>query len=224
MLSTSLLRISGGVMLFLYTNLLPSIFYLLFSRLCSRLSIIAWLAICLMVTTGCAQAMANQPRYDPLEGSTFFEDNRSARALEPGTIARGQLEEDELFYTGKVDGKLADLFPRPVTPDVLERGHQRYDIYCSPCHGRAGNGQGMIVQRGFKQPSSFHVDRLREAPAGYFFDVMTNGFGAMASYASRVPPEDRWAIVAYIRALQLSQNATLEDVPASERDKLQETQ
>ncbi|MDW8167442.1 MAG: cytochrome c [Acidobacteriota bacterium] len=129
---------------------------------------------------------------------------------------------DEHLYTGKVRGQLAETFPFPITRSILERGRERYDIFCAPCHGRDGYGEGMIVQRGFRQPSSFHTDRLRQAPVGYFFDVITNGFGTMYSYASRIPPEDRWAIVAYIRALQLSQNARLQDVPPAERRRLTE--
>jgi len=173
---------------------------------------------------GCAQVMAYEGKEEPFQESAFFEDGRSARPLEPGTVARGQMQEDELFYTGQVAGEVVDLFPAPVTREILERGQERYNIFCSPCHGQVGDGQGMIVQRGFKQPPSFHIDRLREAPAGYYFDVITQGFGVMASYASRVPPEDRWAIIAYVRALQLSQNATPADAPAGELDKLQETE
>jgi hypothetical protein len=184
---------------------------------------ISLLILCSLLATGCAQVMASEGKEVPLQESPFFDDSRSARPLEPGTVAQGYFQDDELFYTGKVDGELADLFPMTVTRDVLERGQERFNIFCSPCHGRVGNGQGMIVQRGFKEPPSFHIDRLREAPAGHYFDVMTNGFGAMANYASRVPPEDRWAITAYIRVLQLSQNATFNEVPASEQDQLEGT-
>jgi hypothetical protein len=158
--------------------------------------------------------MHDQPRYEPLEGSPFFADSRSARPFVEGTIARGQLRDDEHFFTGKLNGELANALPFPATLDVLKRGQERYNIFCTPCHDRVGTGQGMIVQRGFRRPPSFHIDRLREAPAGHFFDVITNGFGTMYSYADRIAPSDRWAIVAYIRALQLSQNATLSDVPA----------
>jgi mono/diheme cytochrome c family protein len=127
---------------------------------------------------------------------------------------------DELKYTGRVNGVVADQFPFPVTREVLERGRARYNIYCSPCHDYTGSGRGMIVQRGFPPPPSYHIERLRQAPAGHFFEVMTNGFGAMYSYSGRITPEDRWAIVAYIRALQLSQHATLDDVPAEARQQL----
>lgn len=171
----------------------------------------------LLLSSGCQHGMEVQPRYKPLEPSHFFGDDRSARPLVQGTVARGQLHTDELFYTGMVNRKLADVFPFPVTRDVLERGRERFNIYCSPCHGQLGNGQGMIVQRGFRPPPSLHLDRLRKAPAGHFFDVMTNGFGVMPSYASRVSPRDRWAIAAYIRALQLSQGASVNEVPEDQR-------
>ncbi|MCS7157936.1 MAG: cytochrome c [Blastocatellia bacterium] len=172
--------------------------------------------------SACRQDMHDQPRYEPLEGSTFFADSRASRPLVEGTVPRGFARMDEHLYTGKVRGQLAETFPFPITRSILERGRERYDIFCAPCHGRDGYGEGMIVQRGFRQPSSFHTDRLRQAPVGYFFDVITNGFGTMYSYASRIPPEDRWAIVAYIRALQLSQNARLQDVPPAERRRLTE--
>lgn len=161
-----------------------------------------------------------QPRYHTLDPSPFFADGRSARPLVEGTVPRGHLRIDELMYTGKVNGKDADVFPFPITRAVLERGQQRFNIFCTPCHDRTGNGNGMIVQRGFRHPPSYHIDRLRKAPVGHFFDVITNGFGAMYSFASRIPPKDRWAIVAYIRALQLSEGATLADVPAAERAQL----
>ncbi len=168
----------------------------------------------------CRQDMHNQPRYKPLGGSAFFEDGRASRPLVEGTVPRGYARTDEHLYRGKVNGRLVETFPFPITRQVLERGRERYDIFCAPCHGRDGYGEGMIVQRGFRQPPSFHTERLRRAPVGHFFDVITNGFGTMYSYASRIPPEDRWAIVAYIRALQLSQNATLQDVPPAERRRL----
>ncbi len=180
----------------------------------------ALLAAALISIGACRQDMHLQPRYNPLEPSTFFGDGRSARPVVPGTVARGHLRIDQQLYTGKVNGVPADTFPFPVTRTVLERGRERYSIYCTPCHDRTGSGRGMIVERGFPQPPSYHIDRLREAPVGHFFDVITNGQGAMYSYASRISPEDRWAIVAYIRALELSQHATLADVPAKERDQL----
>jgi hypothetical protein len=125
------------------------------------------------------------------------------------------------LYTGQINGEYIDVIPLPVTQAFLRRGQERYDIFCSPCHGRVGYGEGMIVQRGFPSPPSFHTERLRELPAGYYYDVITNGFGVMYSYGSRVQPTDRWAIVAYIQALQLSQNATLDDVPPEAQEELE---
>ena len=170
---------------------------------------------------GCRRDMQDQPKYIPLRQSTFFGDDRSARPLVPGTVARGHLHEDTLLETGKAGKDDATVFPFKVDARVLERGRERYDIYCSPCHGRTGDGDGMIVQRGFRHPPSYHEERLRTAPIGHFVDVMTSGFGAMADYRQQVEARDRWAIAAYIRALQLSQHATLADVPAGERAKLQ---
>ena len=164
--------------------------------------------------------MHDAPRYEPLEASTFFADGRASRTLVANTVARGTLREDEHLYAGKIDGQLADTFPMPVTAEVMARGRERFNVFCSPCHGRTGQGNGMVVQRGFRAPPSFHEERLRNAPVGYFFDVMTNGFGAMQDYASQVPVADRWAIAAYIRALQFSQRATVDDVPAERRAEL----
>jgi mono/diheme cytochrome c family protein len=178
------------------------------------------ITVCFLVTPGCQQEMADQPRYKPLQKSAFFGDERSARPFVEGTVARGELKPDEHFYTGKSRGKLVDTFPLPVTRDALVRGQERFNIYCSPCHDRVGAGQGMVVRRGFRAPPSFHIDRLRVAPVGHFFDVITHGFGAMPDYAEQVSPADRWAIAAYIRALQLSQHATIADVPAAERQRL----
>ncbi len=178
--------------------------------------------ICCLSATACRQDMHDQPRYEPLEKSTFFSDQRASRPVVEGTVARGQLNLDEHLYTGKINDELATSFPYSITKEVLVRGQERFNIFCSPCHGQVGNGQGMIVQRGFRQPPSYHIPRLREAPSGHFFDVITNGFGSMYSYASRVSVEDRWAITAYIRALQLSQNASLEDVPQEQRRQLLE--
>jgi mono/diheme cytochrome c family protein len=161
-----------------------------------------------------------QPKLRPDDGSTFFQDGRANRPEIPDTVSRGHVRTDELLYTGRIIGVLADKFPFPITPKVLERGRDRFNVYCSPCHDYTGSGKGMIVQRGFPPPPSYHTDQLRQAPAGHFFEVMTDGYGAMYSYAARVTPEDRWAIVAYIRALQRSQHATLDDVPAGERQKL----
>jgi len=167
------------------------------------------------------QEMYNQSRFEPLEKNSFFADNRSSRPWIKGTVARGHLRIDAHLYTGIVDGKPAETFPFPITRDVILRGRERYNIYCSPCHGYEGDGRGMVVRRGMKQPPSYHIERLQNETPGYFFDVMTNGFGAMYSYASRIKPRDRWAIIAYVRALQLSQNATLDDVPADVRQRLE---
>ncbi len=161
---------------------------------------------------GCRRDMQDQPRYRPLRPSGFFGDRRSERPLVDGTVARGQLRDDAAFYTGKDNSRLVTDFPFPITAAVLARGRERYDIYCAPCHDRLGNGLGMVVRRGYRRPPPYHIDRLRTAPNGYFFDVMTNGFGAMPDYAQQVAPGDRWAIVAYIRALQRSQNANIKDV------------
>ena len=174
----------------------------------------------LLLALGCQQKMANQPRYDPLEKSDFFADGMSARPRVPGTLARGELSTDPFFDTGKVNGALANGFPYAVTREVLDRGHERYNIYCTPCHGRIGDGNGMIAARGFRRPPSFHTDTLRAATTGHLFDVMTNGFGAMPPYGKMIPTRDRWAIVAYIRALQLSQHASLDAVPLSARAQL----
>ena len=177
-------------------------------------------ALCVSVA-GCRQDMHDQPKYIPLRGSTFFADGRSARAPVAGTVARDGLHEDALLYTGKVDGMDATVFPFAVDENVMARGQERYDIYCSPCHDRTGAGDGMIVRRGYRRPPTLHADRLRLAPVGHFFDVMTTGFGAMPDYAAQIRAEDRWAIVAYIRALQLSEHATIADVPADRRGALQ---
>lgn len=181
-----------------------------------------WFLALAILVAGCQQKMAAQPRYKPLAESSFFDDERSARPLVPGTVARGHLEADEQFYTGKSHGKPVETFPFPVTREVLARGRERFNIFCSPCHDRVGTGQGMVVKRGYRPPQSLHIDRLRRAPVGHFFDVITHGFGAMPDYAEQVPARDRWAIIAYIRALQLSQNARLADVPALERRRLLE--
>ena len=161
--------------------------------------------------------MHDAPRYEALEASTFFTDGRSSRAPVANTVARGLLREDEHLNQGKIDGQLADSFPMPITEELMRRGQDRYQVFCSPCHGGSGQGNGMIVQRGFRAPPSYHEERMRTAPVGYFFDVMTHGFGAMQDYASQISVPDRWYIAAYIRALQLSQNASIDDVPQGER-------
>jgi len=176
--------------------------------------------VCLVAVGACRQDMHNQPKYIPLRDSQFFADGSSARPLVEDTVARGTLQEDAAFYTGKENGTELATLPFPLTQEVLDRGEQRFNIYCSPCHDRTGSGQGMIVRRGYRQPPSYHIDRLRQAPIGHFFDVMTNGFGAMPDYRAQIAPRDRWAIAAYIRALQLSQHASESDVPAEDRPKL----
>ena len=181
----------------------------------------ASLLAAVLLAAACRQQMDDQPRYEPLEASRFFPDGQSSRPRVEGTVARGELHADAALYTGKTGGRLLEKPPLPVTPDLLARGRERYDIYCSPCHDRVGTGKGMIVRRGYKQPPSLHVERLRQAAAGHFFDVMTNGFGVMPAYAHQVAVRDRWAIVAYIRALQRSQRATLADVPPAERQALE---
>jgi hypothetical protein len=170
----------------------------------------------LAVMSGCRIDMHVQPKVLPLTHSDFFEDGRGSRSLAPGTIARGQLKDDTYLYTGMINGKPGDMMPFPATREVLERGRQRFNIYCSPCHSTIGDGNGMIVQRGFRHPPSFHSPTLRQAPLGHFYDVMSNGFGVMPDYSAQVPTNDRWAIAAYIRVLQLSQNATAGDMPPAE--------
>jgi mono/diheme cytochrome c family protein len=167
-----------------------------------------------LLSGACRQDMHDAPRVEAYEATDAFADGLGNRQLVEGTVARGWLNDDELLATGRVGGEVSADFPFAVTRDVLERGQQRYNAYCTPCHGRTGRGDGMIVQRGLKAPPSFHDDRLRNSPAGYYFDVMTNGFGVMQDYRAQVDIKDRWAITAYIRALQLSQRATVADVPA----------
>jgi hypothetical protein len=175
----------------------------------------------LVVASACRRDMQDQPKYKDLRGSALFEDGRSARPLPEDTVARGTLHADARFATGKENGQPVATLPIPLTRALLARGRDRYRIFCTPCHGLTGEGVGIVVQRGFRRPNSFHIDRLRAAPVGYFFDVETRGFGAMMDYSAQIPPEDRWAIAAYIRALQLSQGAALSDVPPGERPALE---
>jgi hypothetical protein len=179
----------------------------------------ALLVAVLLLLAGCRQDMHDQPKFKPLAKSDFFTDLRSSRPLVEGTVARGQLHEDAYLYTGMIGNSSTpgDYMPFPVTREVLSRGRERFNIYCSPCHSRLGDGNGMVPSRGFaKMPPSFHIPRLQKAPLGYFFDVMTHGFGIMPDYAAQIPPQDRWVIVAYIRALQLSQSAPVSDIPAGQ--------
>ena len=173
-----------------------------------------------LAALGCRQDMHNQPKYKAFRESDFFGDERSARPLVDDTVARGQLRDDPVYFTGKQGGAAVDTLPVSVTPALMRRGQERYGIYCTPCHGLTGRGDGMVVQRGYRPPPSLHLDRMRNHRDGYFFDVITAGFGAMPDYAAQVPVADRWAIVAYIRALQLSENARLEDVPPDRRAEL----
>ena len=184
-----------------------------------------------LALAGCRvpQKMADQPQYDPLEKSAFFPDGASSRPLVEGTVpsprAEGTLAQvgpgpNELFDAGREGGQFSDDFPLPLTPELMARGRDRFDIYCSMCHGRVGEGNGMIVARGYKRPPSFHSDALRSRKNGYIFDVISNGFGVMPAYRTMIPAADRWAIVAYVRALQVSQNATTADVPIAERASL----
>jgi mono/diheme cytochrome c family protein len=181
-------------------------------------------ACCLLLLVGCRQQMAETGREKPLDQSAFFEDRRLARPLVPGTVARGQLKADAAFYTGKVGDALVESLPVPLTKALLERGRDRYEIFCTPCHGRVGTGEGAVTKRGMRPPPSYHIPRLREVPLGYFFDVMTNGFGVMPDYAAQVPPADRWAIAAYIRTLQVSQGMSVADLTAEERAALDRKQ
>jgi mono/diheme cytochrome c family protein len=190
------------------------------ARLAPPTRALAAAVLAVAMAAGCRQDMHDAPRYEPYEKSEFFPDGRSARPQVAGTVARGQLREDAAFHTGRSGAALVDAIPLAVTIDTVRRGRERFDIFCTPCHGQAGRGDGLVVRRGYRAPSSFHLDRLRAQPAGYFYDVITNGFGVMPDYAAQVPPADRWAIVAYIRALQLSEKATLADVPPERRREL----
>jgi mono/diheme cytochrome c family protein len=184
---------------------------------------VASVVVLAVALVGCNTDMWVQPKHHPLDESTLFADGAASRPLLPNTISRGNLREDGVFFTGIENGKWVDRIPVAVTKNLLKRGQERFDIYCTPCHGRLGDGKGMIAQRGFqlKRPvGNYHTERLRKMPVGHFYDVMTNGYGAMYSYASRVEPSDRWAIVAYIRALQLSQNGKVTDLTAEQVEEL----
>lgn len=207
----------------------------------SRSAIIRSLALAALIVSsllaGCRQDMHNQPKYKTFRASTFFADGKSERQLVDGTVPRRNLRDnpsqsdgdsnggqllpiDGISAPPEIDLSKATTLPFPLTQEVMDRGQERFNISCAPCHGRLGDGNGIIAERGFRHPPSYHIDRLREVPIGHFYDAITNGFGAMPSYADQVAPRDRWAIAAYIRALQLSRNATLADVPPGERSKL----
>lgn len=173
----------------------------------------------LSFAAGCnvRQGMYNQPKVEPYEASSFFADGMSARPLVAGTVARGLLRDDDHFYLGRSGLDFVNTFPHEITPEVLDRGEERFNIYCAPCHDKTGSGLGMIPRRGFKIPTSLHIERLQNEKIGYFYHVMSNGFGVMPSYSYQVPPEDRWAIAAWIRVLQRSQVASMEDVPEEQR-------
>jgi mono/diheme cytochrome c family protein len=174
------------------------------------------LGAAILLIGGCRQDMHNQPKFYPQRSTTLFPDGRSARPQVENTVARNQLHANSYFYTGLVNGKEGDGIPLPVNMELMERGQEKYNIYCTPCHSRVGNGAGMIVQRGYRPAGNFHTDRLRNAPLGHFYSVIANGYGAMPEYGTQIAAEDRWAIVAYIRALQLSQAAKPADVPAGQ--------
>jgi mono/diheme cytochrome c family protein len=190
-----------------------------------QLSLFVVAVFALTGLASCRQDMHDQPKYEAYEGSDFFADSAANRVAVDGTVPRGFLNEDESLYgtpamkagdSSKAKTYLAS-FPYPVSAKMLDRGEERFNIYCAPCHGRTGMGDGMVVRRGYRKPPTFHQERLRTQPVGYFFDVITNGFGVMPSYMDQIPVRDRWAIVSYIRALQLSQNANIADVPADQR-------
>lgn len=169
------------------------------------------------MNSGCRQDMHDQPRFEPLEHNSFFDDGRASRPTLEGTVARGQLRIDSHLYEGKVNDELVRTYPFAITREILLRGRERYDIFCSPCHDKTGSGHGMIVERGFRPPPSFHIERLRTSPVGHFYDVITNGLGAMYDYKERIKPEDRWAIVAYVKTLQLSQSLVIDELPSDIR-------
>ena len=192
-------------------------------QLASRSAILASAATALIALAGCHRDMYDQPRLEPLEKNTFFDDGRASRPLVEGVVEYGAIDPANVLLTGKVNGELTDELPPEFQLDaaLLKRGEQRFNIFCSNCHGLSGDGDGMIVLRGYRKPPTYHSERLRGTPIGHFFDVATNGFGVMPSYASQIPVNDRWAIAAYIRALQLTQYAKLDDLPEAERRQLE---
>jgi mono/diheme cytochrome c family protein len=187
----------------------------------ARLPLAVALVASSLLAAGCRQDMHDNPRFDPLEKTTLFANGTSAREPVKGTVARGHLRADTAYYSGKAaDGKWLAQLPMPVDAALLKRGQVQYNVFCSPCHSQVGDGNGMIVRRGYKQAGNFHDDRLRTTGVGYFYDVITNGFGQMPAYASQIKPADRWAIVAYVRVLQFSQNARLADLPGDAQQAL----
>ena len=190
----------------------------------SAVPLFAALALTAFLSAGCRQDMHDAPRYDPLEASDAFGNGSSARPIVAGTVPRGQLNDDAFLHTGKgADNLPVAAFPFAITHDDLDRGQERFNVFCAPCHGRTGVGNGMVVQRGYRQAQSLHIDRLRMAPEGYFFDVITNGFGVMPDYRAQIAVEDRWRIIAYVRALQLSRQGATTDMPADMLEALQKT-
>lgn len=189
-----------------------------------------------MVVSGCSRGtpsttppihinpnMDDQPKYEPQETSAFFKDGKAMQTPVEGTVARENLRADDAFYRGKdANGKFLKNIPVEMTKSLLERGQERFNIYCSPCHSRVGDGKGIMVQKGYVPPPSFHDDRIRNMPDGEIFNTITHGIRNMPSYAHQIPVKDRWAIISYIRALEKSQNATLEDIPEEKRDKVRQ--
>ncbi len=174
-----------------------------------------------LLTAGCRQDMHDQPKYDRFKPSAFFDDGRTVRPIPANTIARGELKDTDEIHTGAKNGAFLETIPVPVNLDVLNRGWERFEIYCTPCHGYLGDGDGMIARRGFMSPPNLHSDRVRQLPPGYVYQVIANGYGAMPDYGTQIAVNDRWAIVAYLRALELSQNATIGDVPPGQRQSIQ---
>lgn len=173
-----------------------------------------------VLCTACRQDMQDQPKYKPLAQNRFFLDGRNSRPIPANTVALDELNDTDSYHTGTSHGTFLDTIPAKIDSALLNRGRDRYDIFCSPCHGRLGDGNGMVAQRGVRAPANFHTDRLRSVPPGYIFQVITNGYGGMGDYGDQVPADDRWAIVAYIRALQYSRNASVNDVPTAARGQL----
>ncbi len=182
-----------------------------------KMRVLPMLLLAVVVAAGCRQDMHDAPRYEAFEASATAGDNRASRIPPAGTVPRGWLREDEALHTGKVAGQPIEQFPFAIAHADLVRGRQRFTIFCTPCHGQLGDGNGMVVQRGLRQAASFHQDRLRQEKVGYFFDVITSGFGAMPDYATQIPVRDRWLIVAYVRTLQFSQHAAVNELPPDQR-------